>query len=285
MRLDDISESENVEDVRGGRGRLVVGGGVGTLVLIILGLVFGIDPRALLDSSGARSGEDGRPAAYQDRGVQPDDGQKRFVAKVLKSTEDVWTDELARMGKRYEKPKLVLFRDQVQSACGLAGAAVGPFYCPGDDKVYLDLEFFDELARRFKAPGDFAQAYVIAHEVGHHVQNLMGISQRMDAQRARLSKAEQNALSVRLELQADFFAGLWANHANKQSHILEPGDMEEGLRAASAIGDDRLQMQARGRVVPDAFTHGSSAQRLKWFRKGMETGDFRQGDTFAVTSP
>lgn len=283
MRLDDIPESENVEDLRGGRGKLLVGGGVGTLVIIVLSLIFGIDPRALLDMNAARPEASDRPSARAPSAGE--DPQKRFVSKVLASTEEVWSDLFAGMGKQYSTPKLVLFRDQIQSACGFAGSAVGPFYCPGDDRVYLDLEFFDELARRFKAPGDFAQAYVIAHEVGHHVQNLMGISRRVDAQRGGLNKAEQNALSVRLELQADFFAGLWAHHANKTRHILEPGDMEEGLRAASAVGDDRLQMQARGRVVPDAFTHGSSAQRLKWFRKGLETGDFRQGDTFAVRAP
>jgi predicted metalloprotease len=187
------------------------------------------------------------------------------------------------MGRQYQEPKLVLFTDEVRSACGFANAAVGPFYCPADDKVYLDLGFFRELEMRFQAPGDFAQAYVVAHEIGHHVQNQLGISDQVHAAQQQMSKSEANDLSVRLELQADFFAGVWAHHANKRNRILEVGDVEEGLRAANAIGDDRLQMQAKGYVVPDSFTHGSSAQRVKWFRKGLETGDFAQGDTFRAS--
>jgi hypothetical protein len=186
------------------------------------------------------------------------------------------------MGKQYREPRLVLFRGQVRSACGFANAAVGPFYCPADEKVYIDLSFYDELSRRFGAPGDFAQAYVIALEIGHHVQNLLGIMERIDAMRERSSKAQANDLSVRLELQADFFAGVWAHQAQRMRQLLEAGDIEEGLRAATAIGDDRLQMRAQGYVVPDSFTHGTSAQRVRWFRKGLETGDIRQGDTFAV---
>jgi predicted metalloprotease len=279
MRLDGMRESENVEDQRG-RGRLAIGGGLGTLALIVLGLIFGIDPRTLLDSTATPGGLDA-PSGQVTHDDPAQSQRKKFVSMILASTEDVWTDLFSRMGKSYTKPKLVLFRDRVQSTCGFASSAVGPFYCPGDEKVYLDLEFFDELEQRFRAPGDFAQAYVVAHEIGHHVQTLLGTSERVNSARESLSKTEQNALSVRLELQADFLAGVWAHHANKTRRILEPGDMEEGLRAASAIGDDRLQRQSQGYVVPDAFTHGSSAQRLRWFRKGLETGDINQGNTFA----
>ena len=202
---------------------------------------------------------------------------------MLASTEDVWTDIFRQQGKDYRKPTLVLFTEQVRSACGSAGASVGPFYCPGDEKLYLDLTFFNELQTRFRAPGDFAQAYVIAHEVGHHVQNLLGLMDRVDAARARMSEAEANELSVRLELQADFFAGVWAHYA-QQKGLLEAGDIEEALGAASAVGDDRLQRQTQGYVVPDSFTHGTSEQRSRWFRKGLETGDIRQGDTFNARS-
>ncbi|MCA9099152.1 MAG: zinc metallopeptidase, partial [Planctomycetaceae bacterium] len=195
-----------------------------------------------------------------------------------------WTDMFQRMGKTYRKPTLVLFRGQVSSACGFASAAMGPFYCPGDQKLYVDLQFYEELSNRFGAPGDFAQAYVIAHEVGHHVQNLLGISEQVQAQRARLSDEEYNELSVRLELQADFLAGVWAHHADQQRDILERGDIEEGLRAAAAIGDDTLQKQSRGYVVPESFTHGTSEQRVRWFRKGLETGDLSQMDTFSASN-
>jgi predicted metalloprotease len=187
------------------------------------------------------------------------------------------------MGREYPEPTLVLFTDQVNSACGMAGAAVGPFYCPGDRQVYIDLGFYDLLRQRLGAPGDFAQAYVIAHEVGHHVQNVLGISDKLHQARGRVSEREYNALSVRLELQADFFAGLWAHHAQRMNQVIEPGDIDEALTAASAIGDDKLQMQSEGRVVPDAFTHGTSEQRMRWFMRGFETGDIRQGDTFAAT--
>jgi hypothetical protein len=217
-----------------------------------------------------------------DQAVAPDDEAKEFVSVVLKDTEDVWGDLFARMGKAYEDPTLVLFDGQVQSACGFASAAVGPFYCPGDAHVYLDTSFFAELDQRFGVPGDFAQAYVIAHEVGHHVQNLLGISERVQRLRERVSEAEANRLSVRLELQADFFAGVWAHHAQRAKQILESGDVEEALSAASAIGDDRLQRQARGTITPDSFTHGTSEQRVRWFRRGFETGDPAQGDTFGV---
>jgi uncharacterized protein len=204
------------------------------------------------------------------------------VAVVLADTEDVWHEQFRKMDKTYKEPRLVLFSGQVESACGFANAAVGPFYCPGDQMVYLDLTFFDELKNRFRAPGEFAQAYVIAHEVGHHVQKLLGTSDKVHAQRG-LPKAEYNRLSVRLELQADFLAGFWAYHAQKSKQFLQPGDLEEALRAANAIGDDRLQKQARGHVVPDSFTHGTSAQRIRWFRRGFETGDFSKGDTFSIS--
>ncbi len=201
---------------------------------------------------------------------------------VLADTEKVWRAQFQRMGRTYQEPQLVLFSGRVQSACGLASAATGPFYCPGDQKVYVDLDFYRELKERFDAPGDFAQAYVLAHEVGHHVQNLLGITDQVDGMRGRLSEVEFNKVSVRLELQADFLAGMWAHHAQRQWNILEAGDLEEALNAASAIGDDRIQRQAQGHVVPDSFTHGSSAQRIRWFRRGLETGDFAQGDTFSA---
>ena len=202
---------------------------------------------------------------------------------MLASTEDVWGELFSQQGARYRKPTLVLFTDQVSSNCGEAGTAVGPFYCPGDEKLYLDLSFFNELQTRFRAPGDFAEAYVIAHEVGHHVQKLMGTMDRVDAARSRMSEAQANQLSVRLELQADFLAGVWAHYA-QQKGLLEQGDIEEALNAASAVGDDRLQREGQGYVVPDSFTHGTSEQRIRWFRKGLETGDIRQGDTFSVRS-
>ena len=270
-------ESSNIEDRRGlSGGGIAIGGGLGSVVLIILALLFGADPRRLLQQlpqEGPQGTETSRPTNPQQ------DELKQFVSVVLADTEDFWTDKLPQSGRQYRKPTLVLFNDRVDSACGMAGAAVGPFYCPNDEKVYLDLSFFDELQERFHAPGDFAEAYVIAHEVGHHVQKLLGISDRVDAARERMDEAQANQLSVRLELQADFFAGVWARYA-QQKGILEPGDIEEALSAASAVGDDRLQRQTRGYVVPDSFTHGTSEQRVRWFRKGFETGDIRQGDTF-----
>ena len=202
---------------------------------------------------------------------------------MLANTEDVWSDLFRQMGRQYREPKLVLFGDQVESACGLDGAAVGPFYCPGDEKLYLDLSFFNELETRFRAPGDFAEAYVIAHEVGHHVQKLLGTMDRLESARGRLTEQENNQLSVRLELQADFLAGAWAHYAQKKG-VLESGDIEEALGAASAVGDDRLQHETEGYIVPDSFTHGTSEQRIRWFRKGFDTGDIRQGDTFNTRS-
>jgi predicted metalloprotease len=259
----------------------VGGGGCVTLVIIVLALLLGADPRRLLEQGP----NDPAPGAQQtQRQTNPDEEElKQFVSVTLAETEDVWREIFQKMGRQYREPKLVLFTDQVRSACGVAGAAVGPFYCPADEKVYIDLAFYRELRSRFRAPGDFAQAYVIAHEVGHHVQHLLGISDRVDAARDRLSEEEVNRLSVRLELQADFFAGVWAYYAQKKG-ILEAGDVEEALGAASAIGDDRLQRESQGYVVPDSFTHGTSEQRVRWFRKGLETGDIRQGDTFAARS-
>lgn len=260
-------------------GRLpMVGGGLGLLVIVVISLLTGADPRALLDLAGGGQGG----GAQQPAATAPTDELAQFVSVVLADTEDVWNDQFTRLGRAYEEPKLVLFSGMVQSACGNASAAVGPFYCPGDRNVYIDLKFYDELQRRFGASGDFAQAYVIAHEVGHHVQNLLGISDKVDALRGRVDKTDLNEASVRLELQADFFAGVWAHHTQRAKRVLEAGDLDEALRAATAIGDDNIQKQSQGYVVPDSFTHGTSEQRARWFRKGFETGDIGQGDTFAL---
>lgn len=282
MRWRGERESTNIEDRRGlSGGKIAVGGGLGTVVIMIIALLFGADPRQLLEQA-----PDNQPSQVQTSRPQnpQQDELKEYVAVVLGKTEDVWHDIFRQNGREYREPTLVLFTDQVRSACGIAGSAVGPFYCPGDDKVYIDLSFYEELRQRFKAPGDFAQAYVIAHEVGHHVQKLLGISDRVEAlqQRAR-SEAEANQLSVRLELQADFFAGVFAKYVQNQG-VLEAGDIEEALRAASAVGDDQIQRQTTGHVVPDSFTHGTSEQRLRWFKKGYDTGDIRQGDTFSAGS-
>ena len=275
-------ESDNVEDERGGGGggggRVAIGGGVGGVIVVVLYLLLGGDPRALLDNQQQSA------TVSQDSGqVQsgpPSDQLGKFVSVVLADTEDAWHDIFRQMGKEYEEPKLVLFSSQTRSGCGFASSASGPFYCPEDRRVYIDLSFYRELQQRFGAPGEFAQAYVIAHEVGHHVQNLLGITQKVDQARARMSKTEYNQLSVRLELQADFLAGVWARYADRTKHIVENGDVDSALRAASAIGDDRLQRQSQGYVVPDSFTHGTSEQRVRWFKRGYETGDLRQGDTF-----
>lgn len=270
--------SGDVEDRRnsGGGGRTILGGGVG-IIVVVLGLIFGKDLTGLV---GQVPGNAGAAQTEGKMGV-PEDKQGRFVSNVLQSTYEVWEQEFQKMGQTYENPKLVLFRDGVQTACGNASADVGPFYCPGDHKVYIDLSFYDDLKNRFGAAGDFAQAYVIAHEVGHHIQNLLGISEKLDQARGQVSEKEYNRLSVKLELQADFFAGLWAHHAqNLKDFKLEEGDIEEALTAANAIGDDKLQKQATGDVQPDSFTHGTSAQRMYWFKKGFETGDIKQGDTF-----
>jgi predicted metalloprotease len=255
---------------------MAIGGGLGGIVVLLIALLLGADPRQLLEQSRG----DAPSGTQSSRSQNPQEEElKQFSLTVLASTEDIWSEIFSQQGARYRKPTLVLFTDEVRSACGVAGATVGPFYCPADQKLYLDLSFFRELQTRFRAPGDFAQAYVIAHEVGHHVQKLMGTMDKVDSGRGRLSEAEANQLSVRLELQADFLAGVWAHYAQKKG-ILEPGDIEEALGAASAVGDDRLQREGRGYVVPDSFTHGTSEQRARWFRKGLETGDVRQGDTF-----
>jgi uncharacterized protein len=283
MRWQGRRESENVEDRRGRpAARVAAVGGIGSVLFIVVALLLGADPKAVLqllqnnpNAAPGQQAPQGAPAQ------EIDDEGKQFVSVVLADTEDVWSQLFKSMGKSYRDPTLVLFSGQVSTeGCGFASAAVGPFYCPGDEKVYIDLSFFDELKNRFHAPGEFAQAYVIAHEIGHHVQDLLGTSGKVDALRRRVSEKEANALSVRLELQADFYAGVWAHYAQKMKKILEPGDMESALRAATAIGDDRLQKQTRGYVVPDSFTHGSSEQRVRWFRRGFETGDLNEGNTF-----
>jgi uncharacterized protein len=286
MDLSGGRRSENVEDRRGLPipGGLMVGGGLGTLVLVVLALFFGIDPSVLLSPAGPDRGvvqqTERRP------GPPPDDPLGEFVSVVLADTEDTWAELFEAMGRHYDPPTLVLFSGAVESACGISGAAVGPFYCPGDGKLYLDGQFFADLRDRFRAPGDFAQAYVIAHEVGHHVQTLLGLTDQVTrARRRAASSAEANALLVRVELQADCYAGVWGHHADRSRHLLEAGDVEEALRAAAAIGDDRLQRQAGGYVTPESFTHGSSVQRVSWFRRGLESGRPRDCDTFAVPRP
>jgi predicted metalloprotease len=283
MRWQGERESANVEDRRGGGlgGIGIAGGGIGAVVIALVAMFFGVDPSVILDSgSGSSTAPSGYPAP-RDAGSAQDDRMKQFVSVVLAETEDTWTDVFRQMGREYQQPRLVLFSGAVQSACGMAQSATGPFYCPGDRKAYLDFEFFDELSRRFRAPGDFAQAYVIAHEIGHHVQNLLGITGKVEGAQGRGS-AQRNALSVRLELQADCFAGVWANHTEQRRHVLEQGDVEEAMQAAAAVGDDRLQRQSRGYVVPESFTHGSSAQRVRWFKRGFESGSLRQCDTFSA---
>lgn len=263
--------SGNVQDNRGMGGMAL--GGVGTIVLVVLGLLFGGNPLQYLDlEQGSNTEEATTPLKDQ---------QAHFVSVVLANTEDVWNKLFEeKLQKKYKEPVLVLFSRSTQSGCGSATSATGPFYCPSDEKVYIDLTFYDDLHRRFNAPGDFAMAYVVAHEVGHHIQNLLGISDKMRSMQQGLNKTEANALSVKLELQADFLAGVWAHHAHQLDTILESGDIEEALNAANAIGDDRLQQELQGQVVPDAFTHGTSKQRMYWFKKGFDSGDLNEGDTF-----
>jgi uncharacterized protein len=272
-------QSENIEDRRGFGGRgIAIGGGLGGIVVLLLALLFGADPQQLLEQLPSNNPGSSAPTSQT---TNPEEEElKQFVGVVLAETEDVWTSRFREMNRQYRKPTLVLFRDSVSSACGQAGAAVGPFYCPADEKLYIDLSFFRELRSRFRAPGDFAIAYVVAHEVGHHVQNLLGTMERVNSIQRQTSEERANGLSVRLELQADFYAGVWAHYA-QQRGIVEPGDVEEALNAASAVGDDRLQRETQGYVVPDSFTHGSSEQRAGWFNRGLGTGDLRQGDTFA----
>jgi uncharacterized protein len=304
MEWEGQRESENVEDRRGETGGglfgsslgsgmpggpMVLHGGLGTIAVILLvSVIFGVNPLQLLQQAPpGNPGGGGFPGVNQPAGAPGGDRANpeqerlvKFVKVVLADTEDVWSDQFRRMGRQYQKPTLVLFSGEVGSACGLSSAAVGPFYCPEDEKVYLDLSFFDEMERRFHAKGEFARTYVIAHEIGHHVQKLLGISDKVDALRRRASKTESNELSVRLELQADFLAGVFAHHAPQLK--LTQSDIEDALRAANAIGDDALQKQAQGFVVPDSFTHGTSQQRMKWFTKGFQTGDINQGDTFGT---
>lgn len=280
MRLDDQRESDNIEDRRGGGGGISSGGlGIGGIVLALVVSYFtGISPTTLLGLfEQTPLAQHAAPAAHK---PPVEDKSARFVSKILASTEDVWVDVFQRNGQKYEAPRLVLFTGSTPTACGTGQSAMGPFYCPGDHKVYIDLAFYRELRERFKAPGEFAQAYVIAHEVGHHVQNLLGVADKVQKARQRSSRAEANALSVKMELQADCLAGIWGKRANDMKSLLDPGDLEAALNAATAIGDDRLQQQAQGHIVPESFTHGSSAQRVRWFKKGFETGDMQQCNTF-----
>jgi predicted metalloprotease len=288
--MDDQGESQNVEDVRGSSGggfRPVHGVGLGTIaVAVIAGWIFGINPLQILGLlSGVNGGSPASVQAPEDAGQPPpaDDADAKFVSQVLRSTEQVWTTAFQERGQTYEEPKLRLFRDSFPTACGMGQAAAGPFYCPNDHIVYLDLSFFDVMTQQLGAPGQFAHAYVIGHEVGHHVQNLLGIIERVDAQRGRGSEAQSNALSVRLELQADCLAGVWATRSQKEKGWrLENGDIETALNAASQIGDDTLQRRSRGTVVPESFTHGTSAQRVSWFKRGVEGGQIDSCDTFAA---
>jgi len=293
MRWRDMRDSDNVEDredagpASGALGGGIKLGGVGLIAVVAISLLFGLNPLDVLVSlqgGGAPPPAQTRnaPPASPSAPGAPRDETKEFVARVLGDTEDTWSKIFQQRGAQYRPPRLVLFRDSVSSACGLASSAVGPFYCPGDDQVYLDRSFFEELARRFGAPGEFARAYVIAHEIGHHVQNQIGITEKVAQKRGR-DAARNNALSVLVELQADCFAGVWGHFA-KTRNLLEPGDVESGLAAAAAIGDDRLQRQARGSVSPESFTHGSSEQRVRWFRTGLDSGEIRQCDTFAAGS-
>ncbi len=280
MRWMGRRQSGNVDDRRGmgGGGKVAIGGGAG-IIIVILALLMGENPLNYINVGG-----DSQAYEEQQPRSEAENKQAEFVKVVLQDTEDVWNKLFQEQGSDYQEPVLVLFTGSDQSACGMADAAMGPFYCPLDSKVYIDLSFYDDLQSRFGAPGDFAMAYVIAHEVGHHVQHLLGITDRVHSQRDRLSREENNRLSVKLELQADFLAGVWAHHADQLNDILEPGDIEEALAAANAIGDDRLQKQSQGRVVPESFTHGTSEQRMFWFKKGYETGDLGQGDTFSQVS-
>ena len=283
MRWKSGRRSTNIDDRRGRNVRRgFAGGGIGTIVLILVAMYFGVDPSLVMRT--LQTVETRQPQS-QSAPAKPVEGSEAdFVAVVLADTEDTWNAIFANSRQDYREPKLVLFTDAVKSRCGFANAAVGPFYCPADQHIYLDLSFFRELHSRFGAPGDFAQAYVIAHEVGHHVQNLLGISNEVRRQQSGMSKAAANELSVRLELQADCLSGVWAHNADRARSILEAGDIDEGLRAATAIGDDTLQKQSQGYVVPDSFTHGSSAQRVRWFRRGLESGSFDACDTFSASN-
>lgn len=280
MRWTGRRQSSNVEDRRGISGKGAAGvGGIGVLIIGVIVYFLGGDPSQVINSiqSGSEVQSGYQPSEHEEQLAQ-------FISVVLADTEDVWDSLFRVAGDTYVHPKLVLFSGEVQSACGFASAATGPFYCPGDARVYIDLNFLEQLQRKLGAGGDFAQAYIIAHEVGHHIQNQMGILDEVQGMRGRVSEAEYNELTVRLELQADFLAGVWAHHAQRMKNILEQGDVEEAMNAAGAVGDDRIQMQSRGYVVPDSFTHGTSEQRMFWFQKGFRTGDLNQGDTFSVTN-
>lgn len=284
MKWQGNRESNNIEDRRAGGGTRRVGGrsiGLGTIVIALIGgWLFGINPLTLLSMLGG-----GAPISQQEQAAPPspaDDQLARFVSVVLADTEDVWTEVFARSGATYRQPRLVLFRGATPTACGQGEAAMGPFYCPADEKVYIDLGFYQTLKDRLGSPGDFAQAYVIAHEVGHHVQHLLGITRKVDEMRGRVSQAQYNALSVRLELQADCLAGVWTHHAQRARQLLEAGDLEEALNAAAQIGDDTMQRRSQGQVVPESFTHGTSEQRMSWFRRGVAAGDVQQCNTFDV---
>lgn len=279
MRWQGRRESSNVEDRRGLSPKGMIGGGIGTIVIVLVVMLLGGDPSSLLQNIDAPN--------QQTSGEYKESSEEKelasFVSVVLAETEDVWHQIFSDIGREYSEPKLVLFNGSVQSACGVAGSSTGPFYCPGDQKLYIDLSFYKELQSKFKAPGDFAMAYVVAHEVGHHIQNLLGTMDKVQSLRSQLTEAEYNKYSVRLELQADFYAGVWAHYTDKLKGLLEQGDLDEALNAASAVGDDRIQKQMQGYVVPESFTHGTSEQRKKWFYKGYTTGDIRQGDTFKST--
>lgn len=285
MRWEFGRRSSNIEDRRGTRvSAPVVGGGLGAVILSLLVYLLGGDPSVLWQDGGVPTDDPYSNAPPAERSAA-EDQMADFVSVVLADTEDTWQTIFQRNGQTYQEPTLVLFSGAVESACGYARAAVGPFYCPLDQKLYIDLSFYEDLKYRYQAPGDFAQAYVIAHEVGHHVQNLTGIADEVRNLQRQVSQTEANELSVRLELQADCFAGIWAHHANRSRQILEEGDVEEALNAASSIGDDRLQRQSRGYVSPESFTHGSSAQRMRWFNQGIQTGEPEQCNTFAVANP
>lgn len=276
MKWKGRKASGNVEDRRGMGGKTLVGGGIGGLVIVLIVAFLGGDPGALMDNlAGTDSGE-----PYE--ATQEEEELANFVSVVLADTEEVWSQVFAEEGMEYEEPTLVLFTGSVESACGTAGASVGPFYCPGDQNLYIDLSFYEELQQQFQAPGDFAMAYVVAHEVGHHVQNLLGVMDEVQPMRSRLSEEEYNKLQVKLELQADYLSGVWAHHAQGMGY-LEEGDLEEALTAASAVGDDTIQQQSREYVVPESFTHGTSEQRKKWFYKGFDAGNLKEGDTFNAT--
>ena len=302
MRLDDERPSDNVEDRRGmgggfgfpgGGARIPIGGrggiGIGGIILIlVLWLVFGINPIDLLNGGGIQIPGPQSQSQTENPSSEPTGGQsdamKDFVARVLGSTDRVWTAKFQEAGRQYVPPHLVLFSGAIQSACGMAQSAMGPFYCPEDSKVYIDLSFYQDMKTKLGASGDFAEAYVVAHEVGHHVQNLLGVAEKVTRARMNSSEEESNGLSVRMELQADCYAGVWAKTADETKHILETGDIEEGLNAASAIGDDRLQRRSQGYVVPETFTHGTSEQRVRWFKRGLDAGDMNQCDTFSAAS-